>query len=69
VLADPVTADATCARLMGSYPLRVWHLSEGRHFLGNLREDRFRMLAEGVGALKRPFSVLPEFRYLLVAKS
>ena len=70
VLADdPVAADATCARLMGFDPLRVRHLSEGGHFLGNLREDRIRMLAEEVGAPTRPFSVLPEFRYLLAVKS
>jgi uncharacterized protein (DUF362 family) len=69
VLADdPVAADATCARLMGFDPLRVRHLSEGGHFLGNLREDRIRMLAEEVGAPTRPFSVLPEFRYLLAVK-
>ena len=70
VLADdPVAADATCARLMGFDPLRVRHLSEGGRFLGNLREDRIRMLAEEVGAPTRPFSVLPEFRYLLAVKS
>jgi hypothetical protein len=51
VLADdPVAADATCARLMGFDPQRVRHLSAGCHFLGNLREDRITMLAEGVGA-------------------
>jgi uncharacterized protein (DUF362 family) len=70
VLADdPVAADATCARLMGFDPLRVRHLADGCHFLGNLREDRIRMLAEGVGTPTLPFSVLPEFRYLLAAKS
>jgi uncharacterized protein (DUF362 family) len=70
VLADdPVAADATCARLMGFDPLQVRHLSAACHFLGNLGEDRIRMLAEGVGAPTRPFSVLPEFRYLLAAKS
>jgi hypothetical protein len=46
---DPVAADATCERLMGFDPLQVRHLADGRHFLGNLREDRIRMLAEGVG--------------------
>jgi uncharacterized protein (DUF362 family) len=66
---DPVAADATCERLMGFDPLQVRHLADGRHFLGNLREDRIRMLAEGVGTPTFPFSVLPEFRYLLAAKS
>jgi uncharacterized protein (DUF362 family) len=70
VLADdPVAADATCAQLMGFDPLQVRHLSEGSHFLGNLREDRIRMLAEAVGAPTRPFSVLPEFHYLHAARS
>jgi uncharacterized protein (DUF362 family) len=66
---DPVAADATCVRLMGFNPLQVRHLSAARHFLGNRREDRITMLAEGVGAPTRPFSVLPEFRYLLAANS
>jgi len=70
VLADdPVAADATCARLMGFDPLRIRHLFEGSHFLGNLREDRIRMLAEEVRAPTHPFSVVPEFRYLLAVKS
>ena len=69
VLADdPVAADATCARLMGFDPQQVRHLSEGCHFLGNLREDRIRMLAEGVGTSMHPFSVLPEFDYLHAAR-
>ncbi|HUA19960.1 MAG TPA: DUF362 domain-containing protein [Bryobacteraceae bacterium] len=69
VLADdPVAADATCARLMGFDPLQVRHLSEGGQFLGNLHEDRITMLAEGVSVPTRPFSVLPEFHYLLARK-
>jgi len=70
VLADdPIAADATCARLMGFDPMRVRHLSMGCRFLGNLREDRITMLAEGVKAPARPFSVLPEFQFLLAARS
>lgn len=66
VLADdPVAADATCARLMGFDPLRVRHLSDGSRFLGNLRADRITMLAEPVETRIRPFSVLPEFQYLV----
>jgi uncharacterized protein (DUF362 family) len=63
--ADPVAADATCARLMGFDPHRVQHLSEGGRFLGNLRADRITMLAERMEGPIRPFAVLPEFQYLL----
>jgi uncharacterized protein (DUF362 family) len=70
VLADdPVAADATCARLMGFDPLQVRHLSEGGQFLGNAREDRITMLGEEVRTPARPFSVLPEFQYLLAGRS
>jgi uncharacterized protein (DUF362 family) len=69
VLADdPVAADATCARLMGFDPQQVRHLSEGGQFLGNLHEDQITMLAEGVSVPTRPFSVLPEFQYLLARR-
>jgi uncharacterized protein (DUF362 family) len=70
VLADdPIAADATCARLMGFGPLQVRHLSLGCGFLGNLREARITMLAGGVKALARPFSVPPGFQYLLAART
>ena len=66
VLADdPVAADATCARLMGFDPLQVRHLLDGSRFLGNLRADRITMLAEPAETRIRPFSVLPEFQYLV----
>ena len=66
VLADdPVAADATCARLMGLDPLRVQHLSDGGRFLGNLNANRITMLGERVEPPARPFSVLPDFEYLI----
>jgi uncharacterized protein (DUF362 family) len=66
VLADdPVSADATCARLMGFDPLQVRHLSDGSRFLGNVRADRITMLAEPAEIQTRPFAVLPEFQYLV----
>jgi hypothetical protein len=46
----------------------VRHLSEGDQFLGNLHEDRITMLAEGVRVPTHPFSVLPEFQYLLAGR-
>jgi uncharacterized protein (DUF362 family) len=62
---DPVAADATCARLMGLDPLRVQHLSHGGRFLGNLNANRIMMLGERVEPPARPFSVLPDFEYLI----
>jgi len=64
---DPVAADATCARLMGFDPLQVLHLSEGSRFLGNLHENRITMLGEEATTPLLPFSVLPEFQYLLAS--
>jgi uncharacterized protein (DUF362 family) len=66
VLADdPVAADATCARLMGFDPLRVQHLTDAGRFLGNLKTERITMLGERPEPVARPFSVLPEFHYLV----
>jgi len=65
VADDPVAADATCARLMGLDPLRVQHLSDGGRFLGNLNANRIMMLGERVEPPARPFSVLPDFEYLI----
>ena len=66
VLADdPIAADAACARLMGLDPLRVQHLSDGGRFLGNLNANRITMLGERVEPPARPFSVLPDFEYLI----
>jgi uncharacterized protein (DUF362 family) len=66
VLADdPVAADATCARLMGFDPLRVQHLSDAGRFLGNLKTERITMLGERAEPVTRPFSILPEFHYLV----
>jgi uncharacterized protein (DUF362 family) len=64
---DPVAADATCARLMGFDPLQVLHLSQGNRFLGNLHENRITMLGEEATTPLLPFSVLPEFQYLLAS--
>ena len=62
---DPVAADATCARLMGFDPGRVRHIETAAHFLGNLEETRIGMLAESVSLPGRPFSVLPDFSFLV----
>jgi uncharacterized protein (DUF362 family) len=61
---DPVAADFTCARLMGLYPERVWHLDHAARFLGNGSADRIVLLAEGIPERVVPFDVLPHFAYL-----
>jgi uncharacterized protein (DUF362 family) len=66
VLADdPVAADATCARLMGLDPARVQHIRMASDFLGNLDERAIEILADQVLVGPRPFSVLPDFSYLI----
>ena len=65
VADDPVAADATCARLMGLDPFRVQHLADGGRFLGNVNANRITMLGERVEPPARPFSVLPDFEYLI----
>jgi uncharacterized protein (DUF362 family) len=61
---DPVTADFTCARLMGLHPERVWHLERAARFLGNGAASRIALLAEGLPEEVVPFNVLPQFAYL-----
>jgi uncharacterized protein (DUF362 family) len=69
VLADdPVAADATCARLMGLNPQSVLHIREGSRFLGNTESNRMVMIGEPIPKSIEPFSVLPDFRYLLVGR-
>jgi len=62
---DPVAADATCARLMGLEPARVRHIDMAAHFLGNSEATRIAMLAESLTVPDRPFSVLPDFSFLV----
>ena len=62
---DPVAADSTCAWLMGFEPRAVQHIVTAGDFLGNLDEWRITMLGEAVPAALEPFSVLPDFRYLI----
>lgn len=65
VLADdPVSADATCARLMGLEPDRVIHLREGSKFLGNSSSALIDFVGETVGIPSEPFKVVPEFEFL-----
>ena len=61
---DPIAADFTCARFMGLYPERVWHLDHAARFFGNGSADRIVLLAEGLPERMVPFNVLPQFAYL-----
>jgi uncharacterized protein (DUF362 family) len=65
VLADdPVSADFTCARLMGLNPNLIWHLDRAARFLGNGSPGRIDLIAEGLPQPIMPFHVLPEFEHL-----
>lgn len=69
VLADdPVSADFTCARLMGLNPLGVPHLREASLFLGNGAPNRIAQLAEPTPAPNSPFAVLPTFGSLQMTR-
>lgn len=65
VLADdPVAADATCARLMGSLPERVPHIREAAKFLGNMAESCMDQLGSSLVHPAVPFATVPEFEHL-----
>lgn len=66
VLADdPVSADATCSRLMGFEPTRVKHIRMAGDFLGNLDERAIEMLGDRMVEPSRPFAALPAFSYMV----
>ena len=67
VLADdPVAADATCARLMGFDPRRIFHIEEASRFLGNMEQNRIMMVGENLPRNIEPFRVLPQFQNLQI---
>jgi len=68
VLADDPSRQTHLRTAYGVYPLRVRHLSEGSHFLGNLHEDRIGCWPS-VGAPTHPFSDCQKFTIFLAAKS
>jgi uncharacterized protein (DUF362 family) len=61
---DPVSADATCARLMGMVPERIPHIAGAGKFLGNLSLDRVDQIAGQVVSPIVPFEVVREFDHL-----
>lgn len=66
VLADdPVSADATCARLMGFMPERLPHIAAGAKYLGNMSVEWIEQIAGQVVSPIVPFEVLQEFGHLL----
>src|SRR5260370_1060003 len=65
VLADDlVSADATCARLMGMDPSRIAHIREASKFLGNSCAKLIDHAGEAVRSPGVPFQVVPEFEFL-----
>ena len=62
--ADPVAADATCARLMGFEPERIPHIREAARFLGNSCLGLIDQAGEVLRRPKLPFQVVPEFQQI-----
>lgn len=61
---DPVTADATCARLMGFEPNRIPHIREASRFLGNSSTSLIDQVGETLTRPAAPFRVVPDWTYL-----
>jgi uncharacterized protein (DUF362 family) len=66
---DPVSADFTCARLMGLNPWRVSYLAQSAEFLGNGATERIQQLGESLPRSVPPFAVLPGFANLRAGAS
>ena len=62
--ADPVAADATCARLMRLDPTRVSYLAQADQFLGNVRYEAVRDLGEDPLPFAQDYRVIGSFRHL-----
>ena len=59
---DPVSVDATCARMIGLRPEKLTYLERAGAFLGNLADDRIAQRAEAVTRFATSFELLPSFR-------
>ncbi len=61
---DPVSVDATCARLMGLVPERIDYLQRAALLLGNMQEERIEQLGESIASTRKPFEMLPAFQQI-----
>jgi len=62
---DPVAIDATACRVMGLLPEKVDYLARAGTMLGHVEASKIQQLGEGIGGVRTPFAVLPEFRKLV----
>lgn len=62
---DPVSVDATAARVMGLAPERIAYLQKAGYVLGNVRAERIQQIGESVEKTRTPFIVLEQFRRLI----
>jgi uncharacterized protein (DUF362 family) len=65
---DPVSVDATAARVMGIAPERVEYLANAGWLLGHLDPEKIEQIGETVDSVKNPFEVLPEFTKILASQ-
>jgi uncharacterized protein (DUF362 family) len=61
---DPVAVDSTCTRVMGLLPEKVKHISQASTLLGHIDPEKIRQLGESIASVRKPFSVLHQFRHL-----
>ncbi|MGC1686501.1 MAG: DUF362 domain-containing protein [Candidatus Acidiferrales bacterium] len=63
---DPVSVDATCARVMGLRPERIDYLRRAGLLLGQLHEEKILQIGEKPEQVRTPFAVLDDFRHLSI---
>jgi uncharacterized protein (DUF362 family) len=62
---DPVAVDATACRVMSLLPEKVDYLARAGTMLGHLEAAKIQQLGEPVDSVRTPFSVVPEFTYVV----
>jgi len=65
--ADPVSVDATCARVMGFEPSKMGYLQNASGYLGNIAEARIDQRGEPLSRYRTRFEVMQSFSGLQVA--
>ena len=65
---DVVAADATCCRVIGLDPQKLFYLAEAGHYLGNIDGKRIEQRGESADRFAATFDVVDEFKPLRLQK-